>query len=264
MRLKNDEITRLLEIINFKKREGQNEIFYKEYPQPNDYVIEIDFKKNEIKYTQPLRVGDKTTSNFENSENFVVLECIDRLLMKGYSPSKISLEHKWPMGRKEKGKLDVLIFDSSNKPYLMIECKTYGDEYIKELNKMKTDGGQLFSYFQQDKAAKFLVLYSSRIQAKKIEYKNDIIKVEEIWRNLDNQKEVYDHWNKNFEDNGIFDDWSKPYNIEIQKLTRGGLKALTEEDSKRIFNQFAQILRHNIVSDKPNAFNKIFRKFLFC
>jgi len=51
-------------------------------------------------------------------------------------------------------------------------------------------------------------------------------------------------------------------NIEIRALTRGRLKALNEEDSGYIYNQFAEILRHNVVSDKPNAFNKIFNLFL--
>lgn len=57
-----------------------------------------------------IKIGDLTTSNFENSENFVVLECIDRILEKGYNPEDLSLEHKFPLGRKEKGKLDILIF----------------------------------------------------------------------------------------------------------------------------------------------------------
>lgn len=77
-----------------------------------------------------------------------------------------------------------------------------------------------------------------------------------------NQKEIFDHWNKNYKDNGIFEDWANAYDVEIKALTRGRLKELTEEDSGRIFNQFAEILRHNVVSDKPNAFNKIFNLFL--
>ena len=75
-------------------------------------------------------------------------------------------------------------------------------------------------------------------------------------------REVFDHWNKNFKDNGIFEEWARAYGVEVKALTRGRLKELTEEDGGRIFNQFAEILRHNVVSDKPNAFNKIFNLFL--
>jgi type I restriction enzyme M protein len=200
--------------------------------------------------------------NFENSENFVVLECVNRVLEKGYSPDCLYLEHKWPMGRKEKGKLDILVSDRSGNTYLMIECKTWGEEYEKEKKKMQRDGGQLFSYFQQDKAAQYLCLYSSRFEQGKIEVINDIVTIDAQWKALNNLKEIFDHWNKNFKDNGIFEDWANAYDIEIKALTRGRLRELTEEDSSRIFNQFAEILRHNIVSDKPNAFNKIFNLFL--
>ena len=40
------------------------------------------------------------------------------------------------------------------------------------------------------------------------------------------------------------------------------MKDIEQEDSSFIFNQFLEILRHNVVSDKPNAFNKIFTLFL--
>ncbi len=88
------------------------------------------------------------------------------------------------------------------------------------------------------------------------------MKVDHQWKELNNQKEIFDHWNKNFKDNGIFEEWTNAYDVEIKALTRGRLRELTEEDSGRIFNQFAEILRHNVVSDKPNAFNKIFNLFL--
>ena len=262
MKLKNADIKKLIEIIGFKAQENNNKIYYKNYPKHNDYVLKIDFSNEKIDYGTKIRLGDLTTSNFENSENFVVLECVDRVLEKGYAPDKLSLEHKWLMGKREKGKLDILVMDKEDKAYLMIECKTWGDEYEKEKKKMLRDGGQLFSYFQQDKAAQYLCLYTSKTLDEVIEYSNEIIKVDEQWKELHNQKEVFGHWSKNFKDNGIFEEWVNAYDIEIKALTRGRLKELTEEDSGRIFNQFAEILRHNVVSDKPNAFNKIFNLFL--
>ena len=48
----------------------------------------------------------------------------------------------------------------------------------------------------------------------------------------------------------------------FKALTAKALKPIQEEDSSLIFNQFLEILRHNVVSDKPNAFNKIFTLFL--
>ena len=262
MKISKDEIVELLLLLNFKQIEGMQKKYYKIYKNHDDYMVKIDIENEKIEYGTKIRLGDLTTSNFENSENFVVLECVDRVLEKGYAPEKLSLEHKWPMGRKEKGKLDILITDKDDKAYLMIECKTWGGEYENEKKKMQRDGGQLFSYFQQDKAAQFLCLYASRLNKGQIEYVNDIVQVDEQWATLNNQKEIFDHWNKNYKDNGIFEDWANAYDVEIKALTRGRLKELTEEDSGRIFNQFAEILRHNVVSDKPNAFNKIFNLFL--
>lgn len=262
MKIKKSDIKELIGLIGFKPQEGEKEVYYKNYPSHKNYVLKVDFEQEKIEYGTKIKLGDLTTSNFENSENFVVLECVDKVIEKGYAPDKLSLEHKWPMGRKEKGKLDILVMDKNNKAYLMIECKTWGGEYEKEKKKMQRDGGQLFSYFQQDNAAQYLCLYSSRVINGKIEFVNDIIKVDEAWKELDNQKEIFDHWNKNFKDNGIFEEWANAYNIEIKSLTRGRLKELTEDDSGRIYNQFAEILRHNVVSDKPNAFNKIFNLFL--
>ena len=252
----------IIGLLGFKPQEGDKDIYYKNYPSHKNYVLKVDFEKEKIEYGTQIKLGDLTTSNFENSENFVVLEGVDRVLEKGYAPDKLSLEHKWPMGRKEKGKLDILVMDNDDKAYLMIECKTWGDEYEKEKKKMQRDGGQLFSYFQQDKAAQYLCLYASRKIDGKIEFTNEIVKVDEAWKELSNQKEIFDHWNKNYKDNGIFEEWANAYDIEIKSLTRGRLKELTEEDSGRIYNQFAEILRHNVVSDKPNAFNKIFNLFL--
>lgn len=262
MKIKESEIKELIRLLRFKPQEGDKNVYHKHYPSHENYVLKVDFEQEKIDYGTQIKLGDLTTSNFENSENFVVLEGMDRVLEKGYAPDKLSLEHKWPMGRKEKGKLDILVMDKDDKAYLMIECKTWGDEYDKEKKKMQRDGGQLFSYFQQDKAAQYLCLYASRVMDGKIAFTNEIVKVDDTWKELNNQKEVFDRWNKNFKDNGIFEEWANAYDIEIKALTRNRLKELTEEDSGQIYNQFAEILRHNVVSDKPNAFNKIFNLFL--
>ena len=49
------------------------------------------------------------------------------------------------------------------KMLLIIECKTAGNEYRKEHKNILNDGGQLFSYWQQERSSKWLCLYSSDI-----------------------------------------------------------------------------------------------------
>ena len=60
----------------------------------------------------------------------VVLECVNRLLEKGYKPENIELEKSWGMGHTE-GYLDILVKDEKNASFAMIECKTWGKEYDK-------------------------------------------------------------------------------------------------------------------------------------
>jgi type I restriction enzyme M protein len=269
MKINNDEIRSLIKFIGYLPEDGSSDVYYKNYTIHNNYIIRINFNTKKIEYRSDdvkaedgIRWGDLTTSNFENSENFVVLECIDRLLVKGYKPNNLYLEYKFPLGRNEKGKLDILVLGSDGKAYLMIECKTWGTEFVKEQKKMLKNGGQLFSYYVQDKATKYLCLYTSRFNKKKVEYKNNIIKADDAWVKLTNQKEIHDHWNKNYSDNGIFETWTNAYNVEMKALVRERLQPMTKDDSSRIFNQFAEILRHNVVSDKPNAFNKMLNLFI--
>ncbi|MBP1561763.1 MAG: restriction endonuclease subunit S [Oscillospiraceae bacterium] len=267
--IKTELIKSIIKHIGFVAENGTDGIYIKKYINHNNYYIKVNFNTKKIEYrptdmieTEGIQWGDSTTCNFDKSENFVVLECVNRLLDKGYPPKSITLEKKYPLGRTQKGKLDIIVTDSADNAYLMIECKTWGTEFAKEHNKMLKDGGQLFSYYANDRAAKYLCLYTSNYTDDVIDYKCEIVPVDEAWIELSNTKEIHDHWNKNFKDNGIFEDWITAYNVDIKALVRGRLQPITKDDSGKIFNQFAEILRHNVVSDKPNAFNKILNLFI--
>ena len=256
------DIAKVIKYLNFKPKEGSQGEYFKVFEQHDNYKIYLDINTKTIDYGNRIIAEDLTTSNFSKEENFVVLECVSRLLGMGYSPDNIVLEKTWKMGHKYKGKLDILVTKKSDDtPYLMIECKTWGEEFQLEKNNMLKDGGQLFSYYQQDRGVDYLCLYSSRF-AQNIEYTNSIIKIEEDWKQLSNKDEVFDHWNKNFKESGIFEEGILPYGIKSKSICRKDLVVLTKDDGSKIFNQFAQILRQNIISDKPNAFNKIFNLFL--
>lgn len=252
--------TKLAEIMGFKPKENTSGIFHKKYAE--GYAIEIDFEDGKINYGDALKSMSKTTQNFSQAENWVVLECVNRLIEKGYKPQHIILEKTWDTGHGTSGRLDILVTREDGTAYLMIECKTYGAEFDKEFNKLKKDGGQLFTYFQQDKNATILMLYASHLKSNEIIYRNEIIKIEDDYRQTGNVKDFYDRWNKLPKNNGVFDAWVNPYDFQSKALTPKSLKDIRQEDSSFIFNQFLEILRHNVVSDKPNAFNKIFTLFL--
>lgn len=246
--------------IGFLPKENTSEIFQKKFS--DGYSIEVDFENKKINFGNLIKSESKTTQNFSHLENLVVLECVNRLLEKGYKPRNIILEKTYPLGHNHSGRLDILVTRDDGTVYLMIECKTYGSEFDKAFNKLKKDGGQLFTYFQQDKNADILMLYASELRGSEIVYRNEIIKIEDDYRQTGNVKDFYDRWNKLPKNNGVFDEWVNPYDFQSKALTLSSLKDIKQEDSSFIFNQFLEILRHNVVSDKPNAFNKIFTLFL--
>ena len=254
------DIKKLLLTLGFKPKNDAVDVYAKTYQQHNGYVIEVDFSKKSIDYGK-LAADCKTTQNFSQNENWVVLECVNRLLEKGYSPQNIILEKTWPAGHGTSGRLDICVNNDDGSEYLLIECKTWGKEFDKELNNMYKNGGQLFTYFKFSNKSDVLMLYTSRLEKNSFEYKNAIIKIEDDYR-VGDVKDFYDKWNKLTKDNGIFESWVAPYSFESKALIKNQLKPITQEDSSFIFNQFLEILRHNVVSDKGNAFNKIFTLFL--
>ncbi|MBN1968493.1 MAG: N-6 DNA methylase [Candidatus Delongbacteria bacterium] len=252
----------LIKVLGFAPQENTSGIFIKKYPFHDNYAIKIDIENESFDYGKKIKAESKTTQNFSQEENWVVLECVNRLLEKGYEPQHIILEKTWATGHGTSGRLDILVTKKDKSAFMMIECKTLGKEYAKELNKTLKDGGQLFTYFQQDRYADYLVLYASGIDAGKIAYKNSIVKIQDDYRQTSNVKDLYELWNKIPKDNGIFDNWTTPYHFESLALTPESLIDITQNDSNKIFNRFLEILRHNVVSDKPNAFNKVFTLFL--
>ena len=253
---------KLIQALGFTAKENTSGVFQKKYATAENYIIEIDFEKEVFLFGKKIKAESKTTQNFSQTENWVVLECVDRLLNKGYQPENITLEKTWATGHGTSGRLDVLVTRDDNSTYLMIECKTWGAEFEKEFKNLEKNGGQLFTYFQQDKDADVIMLYASELDGNEVKYRNEIIKIEEDYRQTGNVKDFFERWNKLPKSNGIFDNWCTPYNFKSRALTPKDLQDITPKDSSKIFNQFLEILRHNVVSDKGNAFNKIFTLFL--
>lgn len=253
---------KLIQALGFTPKENSSGIFQKKYALCDNYAIEVDFDNQSFLFGDKIKAESKTTQNFSQAENWVVLECVDRLLEKGYQPQNITLEKTFPTGHGTSGRLDILISRNDGSAYMMIECKTWGKEFEKEFKNLEKNGGQLFTYFQQDKSADILMLYASELEENDIRYRNEIIKIEEDYRQTGNVKDLYERWNKLPKSNGIFDNWATAYEFQSKALTKKDLQVLKQEDSSFIFNRFLEILRHNVVSDKPNAFNKIFTLFL--
>ncbi|EOD7214336.1 N-6 DNA methylase [Campylobacter coli] len=267
-----DNLKQVLENLGFKNK---NENYVKTI---NNYTLLIDYKSQSINYPKEIKIHDKTTSNFSHPENFVVFECVHRLLEKGYKAEHLELEPKWNLGRDKKGgKADILVKDNEKNPYLIIECKTTdskNSEFIKEWNRMQEDGGQLFSYFQQEKGVKHLCLYTSDF-SDKLEYKNYIIQaydneeylkekeLQNSYKKSNNNIELFKTWKESYElqyfKQGIFEANVNAYKILEITPTFDNLKELKEEGK---YHEFAKILRKHNISGKENAFDKLVNIFL--
>jgi len=243
----------------FTLKDNSNQVYFKKYH--DNTIMEVDFDKSTFHFGWKIKIYDKEIQNISKLEDWVVFECVNRLLEKWYKSEDIILEKVYPTWHATSWRLDILVM-KDDRAYLMIECKTWWSEFDKEFKNMQKNGWQLFTYFQQDRSAEFLVLYASNFDWNTIEYKNEIIKIEESYRDTSNVVDFYARWNKFTKQNGIFENWVNSYNFESKALTKKDLVKIKQVDSSIIFNRFLEILRHNTVSDKPNAFNKMFTLFL--
>ena len=216
-------------------------------------------ENSKIDYGSKIKVWQKTTSNLTKDENLVVLECVIRLLQKGYKPESIELEKTWRSGHGTSGRLDIFIKDAESDVFAMVECKTWGEEYEKERNNLLENGGQLFTYLVQERSTKFLILYTSLI-SENVECQSECIDLTTVKGS--NNEELHKSWNKTFVTGGIFEIEASPYNIQRVELKKSDLKELDENSGKGLFHSFAEILRRHAISDKSNAFNKIFNLFV--
>lgn len=281
-----DNLHKVLEKLGFVK---SGALFLKHFSN-HGCDIQVDLSEGKIIYPSNLDTGANTTTNFSQPENFVVLECVCRLLEKGYEPQTIFLEKSWTLGHTGKsGRADITVYDKDAKGnpqqvYLIIECKRAGSDYKNARKEMfeDSDGKQLFSYWAQARSAKWLQLYASDYD----EDKNEITFQEEVVRSYDDEnvealakednsvlvfknastaQDAFIVWDetyskKVYNNNIIFGSDATAYKIGNLPIKFGKLKPFRKEDG--ITDAFREILRHNSISDKENAFNKLLSLFI--
>ena len=245
--------------------------------------LQVDFARELLIYPKDkgFKVEAATTCNFSAPENFVVFECVCRLFEKGYRPEHIELERTWHLGHDQKsGRADICISTPDGQNTLaIIECKTAGTEYNKAVKDTKSDGGQLFSYWQQERSTQWLVLYASDYSNSQLTYKELTINCSDDSNILAQSKrdkdiktyeramsvvEMYETWRDTYNcasfDNIVFSIDTVAYNIGMRPIRKQDLRDFEPDD--KIVNRFEEILRHNNVSDKENAFNRLIALFI--
>ena len=294
----------MITIDNFKEvlislgftKDGEQEVYSKEYHLNGNLVgdtrMSVNFTEKRLEFPADMRGGDRNTLiDDSHKENMVVFECVDRLLDKGYKSEDIELEKVWPLGHEGKsGRADICVNEAGNRQKMLfiIECKTEGKEYENAIKETEQDGGQIFSYWQQEKSTKWLAIYASNwdeekrevthtckvlncsddknlleVAEKKRKKKEEI--ADKLYRDAKTTQELFEVWqetyNSEWHDDIIFKADSQAYNIGVDVLRKRDLKPFSMENS-RIVNKFEEILRHNNVSDKENAFNRLVALFI--
>lgn len=275
-----DNFPQVLNCLGFKK---YGKKYRKHYDDANCDIV-VDFEKERIEYPSSIDTGANTTTNFTQNENFVVLECVDRLLVKKYKPESIFLEKAWTLGHTGKsGRADITIYDQNNNAYLIIECKRAGKAYKDALKELHEDpsGRQLFSYWAQARSTQWLQLYASDYDEENniITFKEEIVRSQDdknvellakeddsilLYKSASTAEDFFIVWDETYSKkvyhNIIFGADSVAYRIGDQPIKNKDLKKFKKEDG--ITDSFREILRHNSISDKENAFNKLLSLFI--
>lgn len=270
-----DSFKSLLEALGFKE---ENEVYTKYI---DEFELKADFNKEELIYPNELKINEKQTCNFSAYENYVVFECVHRLIEKGYQPKNIELEPKWRVGHGASGgRADIWVKDNHGNSLLIIECKTAGKEYDNAWKDTMENGGQLFSYFQQEKSTQFLALYASDFADNEIKFEYKLITVldnEEYlksfgkrevpsYKNADTVGKIYLAWantyQKDFATKGLFENDITAYHIGKRKYSVADLKEVDNDSIQKKYHEFATILRQHNVAGHENAFDKLVNLFL--
>ena len=251
------------------------------------YTISIDFTNKRINYPVELKAYRETTKNFSSPENFVVLECITRLLSLGYTPKQIELEKPMPGGHADTGGYcDILIKDNEGNEFILIECKTADDnssrEFSKAWHRMQEDGGQLFNYFNSYRKAKALCLYTSDWQNDACEYDCRIVSMEDneeylradsslkgynkVTEEKGGKEEYFKVWKNTYDCDystvGIFETGISPFTIGKRQLSVDDLRDADDLEIQKKYHEYATIMRQHNVSGRENAFDKLVNLFL--
>lgn len=227
-------------------------------------VVELDDSGNivnsSIDYGEKILVEHGGITNLSKRESIVQLECVIRLLKKGYKPGDIELEKTYRLGHKDKGRLDVLL-KKDGVAWCLIECKTYGAEFNKEIDRVLSGGSQIFSYYAQDRTPMLIGTYCSELINDKIEFEFYQISTKKLDK-VGSVSDIFNSWDKKYVENGIFADNIGLYESDEFNLRKGDLKELNKEIGNKLFNNFMEILRRHAISDKSNAFNIFFNLFV--
>lgn len=248
----------------------------------NGDLLRVDFLNEKLIYPKDIKVEGEFTTNFSSAENFVVFECVHRLLELGYKSEQLTLEPKWKVGHGASGgRADIVIKDNDSNVFAIIECKTAGKEFIDAWNTGLQYPSQLFSYAQQEGSTQLLCLYTSNLESDSLQRDYFVIPLfdnQSLLEIKEDQEEVatfdkakrfdekFNVWKNTYNSEafslGFFEEGIQPFHFGKKNYSINDLKEISPTDIQKKYHQFATILRKYNVSGRENAFDKLVNLFL--
>jgi len=160
-------MTVILNVINYFWKLGYNEekpdVYAKTYP--NSHCILIDMTKELMDYGDKIQISDLKLTLF-SQKNFILLEAIDRFLMKEYNPKNIHIG--------KNPDYDFAIENDIDNVFLAVQCLEWLEEYDVEISRLEAAPSIVTSFFEKNIDIDYLCVYSSRLKAGTIECKYTI------------------------------------------------------------------------------------------
>ncbi len=261
-----DKKINILKQIGFVPVNGEEDLYKNEIQYQGKIVntITVDFNKvksGEIDWGQARSIGRKSSSRLTKMEFFVQLYWFIYLIQSGYPAQNISIEEKVQLGRKM-GYIDLVVFDKNNKPFLVLDAKTSGEEYDKNCKLLSKSEGQIASYFAYSNNLKFVGVITTQFSSKFINPSSFIVSTKQ-WKEVGSVEEYHNNGSSTSLDNAFsISPHLTPYSSKNILLKPQDLIDLTESSSSKMFHDFLTILRKHGISDKTNAFNKVLNLFI--
>jgi len=209
--------------IFFRYRFIEEETGYFTKKYRNNFKTNINMDNFAVNYSKNSYLQFKSPSLLLEHKDIVLLDCVDKLLTKGYERKDIVII----ANAKSAGFPDIILMDHSGSPYAAFSCYKWGKKYESALLNFKNKSGELFKFYKENRKIRYLCIYSSYLDGGLPHRTYTFYNITES----NDEKTLYH--------TGIFEKDIKPYEI-TPKCTRNERKKLFKNITNRL-SKFPQI-----------------------
>jgi len=120
-------------------------------------IIKININNFSIDYGKNSFHQFKSPSLILKHEDIVILDCVDKLLIKGYDRKDIIIIED----AKSEGMPNIILLNQSGSPYIAFGCFKWGEKYENALLEFKKESGRLFNHYAKNGKIRYSCIYSS-------------------------------------------------------------------------------------------------------